>query len=94
MKKFVLVHIGFEQPTPEDMAAWNDWFESIEEITIENVGLGPAIEVSAEGVRELPFDHTAVTGYSVIQAEDKAQAVEIAQSCPFVTGIGVYEVRM
>ena len=93
MKKFVLVHIGFEQPTPEIMTAWDEWFKSIGEITMENVGLGPAVEVSAEGSRELPFDHTAVTGYTVIQAESKEKAVEIAQSCPFITGIGVYEVR-
>lgn len=93
MKKFVLVHIGFEQPTPEVMAAWDEWFKSIAEITIENVGLGPAVEVTAEGTRELPFDRTAVTGYSIIKAENKEQAVEIAQSCPFITGVGVYEVR-
>ena len=93
MKKFVLVHIGFEPPTPEVMAAWEDWFTDFKDITIENVGLGPAIEVTAEGTRELPFDHTAVTGYSVIQAESREKAVEIAQSCPFITGIGVYEMR-
>lgn len=93
MKKFVLVHIGFEQPTPEIMAAWNDWFKSIEDITVENVGLGPAIEVSAEGTRELPFDRTAVTGYTVIELESREKAVEIAKNCPFITGVGVYEVR-
>ena len=93
MKKFVLVHIGFEPPTEEIMAAWEEWFDSIAEITVENVGLGPAKEISSAGVKDLPFDLTAVTGYSVIQAEDMDKAVEIAQSCPFVTGIGVYEVR-
>jgi hypothetical protein len=93
MKKFVLVQIGFEPPTPEMMAAWEEWFQSIADITIENVGLGPALEVTAEGVRELPFDHTAVTGYSVIQVESREKAAEIAQSCPFITGVGVYEIR-
>jgi hypothetical protein len=93
MSKFVLVHIGFEQPTPEVMEAWGDWFDSIEDVTVENVGLGPALEVSAEGVRELPFDRSAVTGYSVIEVESQEAAVEIAQRCPFITGVGVYEVR-
>jgi hypothetical protein len=93
MKKFVLVHIGFEQPTPEIMAAWGEWFESIKDITIENVGLGPAKEISSEGVKDLPFDRTAVTGYTVIKAEDSDEAVKIAQACPFITGIGLYEVR-
>lgn len=93
MNRFVLVHIGFEQPTPQVMEAWQMWFDSIADITLENVGLGPALEVSAEGVRELPFDRSAVTGYTVIEAETRDQALEIAQSCPFITGIGVYQVR-
>jgi hypothetical protein len=28
VKKFVLLHYGFEKPTPEIMAAWGKWFES------------------------------------------------------------------
>jgi hypothetical protein len=93
MKRFVLVQIGFEPPTPEMMADWETWFKSIEEITIENVGLGPAVEVSAEGTKELPFDRSAVTGYTVIEAESLEQAVEVAQTCPFITAVGVYQVR-
>jgi hypothetical protein len=93
MKKFVLVHIGFEQPTQEVMIAWEEWFQSIADITIENVGLGPAKEITSEGVKDLPFDRSAVTGYSVIKANDMDEAVRIAQACPFITGIGVYEVR-
>jgi hypothetical protein len=93
MKRFVLVQIGFDQPTPEMMAAWDAWFQSIADITIENVGLGPAIEVSQEGTRELPFDHSAVTGYTVIKVESREKALEIAQACPFISGVCVYEVR-
>ncbi len=93
MKRFILVHIGFEQPTPEIMAAWEAWFESIEDVTVENIGLGPAREVSADGVRDLPFDRTAVTGYSIIEVEDLDRATEIAQACPFITAVGVYEIR-
>ena len=93
MKKFVLVHTGFEPPTDEVMKAWGEWFESIADVTVENVGLGPAKEISASGVKDLPFDRTAVTGYTVIQVEDEKKAVGIAQSCPFITGIGLYEVR-
>ena len=40
MKKFILLHYGFETPTKEIMDAWNDWFESIKNKTIENVGFG------------------------------------------------------
>jgi hypothetical protein len=93
MSRFVLVHIGFEQPTPEIMEAWQAWFDSIADITLENVGLGPALEVTAEEVRELPFDRSAVTGYTVIEVETRDQALGIAQACPFISGVGVYPVR-
>ena len=29
VKKYMILHYGFEKPTPEIMAAWNKWFESI-----------------------------------------------------------------
>ena len=32
MKKFMYLHFGFEEPTPEIMESWMAWFESISEI--------------------------------------------------------------
>jgi hypothetical protein len=93
MKKYILVHKGFEQPTAEIMAAWSQWFEDIAEITIDNVGLHPGKEVSSGGVKDLPFDSEAATGYTLIKAESLDQAVKIAQDCPFITSVRVYEVR-
>ena len=31
MKKFMILHYDFEQPTPEIMEAWEEWFKSIAE---------------------------------------------------------------
>ncbi len=93
MKKFLLAHIGFEQPTEEIMAAWGKWFESIAEITVENVGLHLGKEVSSGGVKDINFDTQVTTGYTVIQAESLDEAVKIAQNCPFITSIKVQEVR-
>jgi hypothetical protein len=39
MKKFVLLTIGFTQPTPAIMEAWNQWFKSIEDKMVNQVGL-------------------------------------------------------
>ena len=39
MKRFMLLHVGFETPTPEIMAAWNKWFESVADQTVEHGGL-------------------------------------------------------
>jgi hypothetical protein len=93
MKKFVLLHVGFEQPTEEIMAAWGKWFENIAEVTVENVGLHPGKEVSSGGVKDLPFDQQALTGFTVIEVESQEEAVRIARECPFITSLRVYEVR-
>jgi len=93
MKKFVLMHIGFESPTPEVMAAWNTWFESIAGQTIENVGFGGGREISKSGTRKLQWDKESITGYSVIQAESLEAAEKIARSNPYISSIRVYEVR-
>jgi len=93
VKKFVLLHFGFENPTPEIMDAWNAWFESIADHSIENVGFGSGREISKSGTRDLPWDMESITGYSVIEAESIEAAEELAQTNPFISSIRVYEVR-
>ena len=93
MSKFVLAHIGFEQPTDEIMAAWTKWFEEIKDVTVENVGLNPGKEVSASGIKDINFDAQVTTGYTVIEVESLDEAVKIAQACPSITSIKVQEVR-
>ena len=38
MKKFVLITIGFTQPTPEIMQSWMQWFKSIEDKIADQLG--------------------------------------------------------
>lgn len=91
MKKFVLIHIGFKTPTQEIMEAWNIWFNSIKDKNIENLGFGLGKEISNDGTRELARDLNAITGYSIINAENMDEAEKIAKDCPFITGIRIYE---
>lgn len=93
MSKFVLAHIGFEQPTEEIMAAWMKWFEDIKDLTVENIGLNPGKEVTSEGIKDINFDAQVTTGFTIIEAENLDKAVKIAQACPFITSIKVQEVR-
>jgi len=93
MSKFVLAHIGFEQPTDEIMAAWMKWFEDIKEVTVENIGLNPGKEVSAEGINDINFDAQVTTGLTIIEVNTLDEAVKIAQACPSITSIKVQEVR-
>ncbi|GAB4419244.1 MAG: hypothetical protein Kow002_06700 [Anaerolineales bacterium] len=93
MKKYVLMHFGFENPTPEIMDAWNTWFESIADQTVENVGFGSGREISKSGTRELGWDRESITGFSIIEAESLDAVEKIARTNPFISSIRVYEVR-
>ncbi len=93
MKKFMFLHFGFEKPTPEIMAAWNKWFESVADNTVENGGFhGGAREVSHSGTKDLPMGTDSITGYSIINAESLDDAEKIAQDNPFIASIRVYEI--
>ena len=70
MKKFMILHFGFEQPTPEIMEAWGKWFESIADRQKDQGGFNGGREISADGVRDLPWDRDCITGYNIIEAED------------------------
>ncbi len=92
MKKFVLLPIGFEPPTPEIMEGWNQWFASIGERMVDTGHpFSSGKEITPGGIRDLPLDKEATTGYLIIEAADMAEAVKIAQECPMITGVRVYE---
>jgi hypothetical protein len=93
MKRFMLLHFGFETPTPEIMAAWGKWFESIADRTVEQGGFHTgAREISRSGTRDLPMGMDSITGYSIINAESLDDAEKIAQANPFIASIRVYEI--
>lgn len=92
MKKFMLLHCGFETPTPEVMTAWEGWFESVADRTVEHGGFRGGREISRDGTRVLGMDSEAFTGYSIINAESLEQAESIAAENPFIASIRVYEI--
>lgn len=93
MKKFMLLHYGFEKPTEEIMKAWNEWFQSVAERSVEHGGFhAGGREVSGAGVAELPFGADSITGYSIIKAENIDEAEEVAKANPFIDSIRVYEI--
>ncbi len=93
MKRYMLLHVGFEKPTPEIMEAWGKWFEAIADRTVENGGFGAAREISRDGTAELPWGSESITGYSIIRAESLDEAEAIARDNPFIKSIRVYEIR-
>ena len=86
MKKFMLLHYGFEPPTPEIMAAWGQWFESIAGVNVEQGGFAAGREISKAGAEELPWGPDSITGFNIIEAEDLAGAQAWAGKVATATG--------
>ena len=91
MRRYMLLHIGFEKPTPEIMARWKSWFEAIADRSVENVGLRNGREVSHNGAKDLPMAADSLTGYTIINAESVEEAEAMARSNPFIAAIRIYE---
>jgi hypothetical protein len=93
MKKFMLMHFGFEKPSPEDMKAWGEWFQSIADKEVSKGGFAGGRELTSEGTQELPWGPDSITGYNVIEAESLDDAEQIAKGCPIVASLRIYELR-
>jgi hypothetical protein len=94
MKEFVLLHYGFVPPTQEIMDAWSNWFASIGDRLVKNVG--PFVagrEITHTGTKKLSLDTEAITGFTIIRADSIDDAERVAKGCPFITGIRVYEAK-
>jgi hypothetical protein len=74
------------------MEAWGKWFASIGDKMVDpGSPLGPAIEFSHSGTSELAVGVESLTGYCIINADNLDEAEKIAQSCPIITSVRVYE---
>jgi hypothetical protein len=93
MKTYMILHYGFEKPTPEEMELWNQWFESISEIQVYRGHFPAGKEISKSGITDLPFTAESITGFTMIKAENFDEAESIAKKCPFVNSTRVYEIR-
>ena len=93
MKKYMFLHYGFEQPTPEIMTTWEKWFASIADKQIDQGGFMGGREISKSGTKDLPWGAESITGYNIIEAEDLDAAEKIAQGNPYIASVRVYEIR-
>ena len=93
MNQFMMLHYGFENPTPEIMEAWGKWFESIKDNIVDQGHFPRGLEISSAGTTELPLGPESITGFMVISAESFEAAEKMAQSNPYISSIRVYELR-
>ena len=92
MKNFLLLHYGFEKPTPEIMGAWGKWFQSIADKTVDGGHFPGGREVTPDGTTDLPLATDSITGYTVLKAESLDEAEQIASECPMIASTRVYEI--
>ena len=99
MGKYVLVYSGGGMPeTAEEqqavMAAWGAWYEGLGAAIVDAGNpFGPSMSVVAGGAVSQGAP-SALTGYTVIAADDLGAATDQARSCPILDGGGrvdVYE---
>ena len=92
MNKFMILHYGFEPPTPEEMGEWNRWFESIADKEDGRGHFPSGREIFHDRTKDLPFGKDSITGYTFINAENLDEAETIAKGCPIVASTRVYEI--
>ena len=77
MKKFVLLHYGFEKPTPEIMAAWGKWFEAMKDNIVDMGGhFSRGREISKAGTKDLPMGLDSITGFTLVRAGKHGPAID------------------
>ena len=106
MSEFVfLYHAGDTRMTAEiaqeSMQKWIAWFTKLaEDGHVKDQGRplersGKIVKGTQKIVTDGPFAETkdVVGGYSLIQARDLDEAVELSKGCPILDGNGTVEVR-
>lgn len=95
MNKYVFLYPPMQidgPPTPEQMKAWEKWFDSISANVVDGGNpFGGGVEVTADGVTPLTADMSPVSGYTIVNAENMDAAVALLAGCPIPGGIRVHE---
>ena len=91
MKRFVFLYYGFETPTPEIMAAWGNWFESMKDNIVDMGHFVGGRKLSKAGTKDLPLGLESITGFTIMSADSLDDAEKMAQSNPYISSIRVYE---
>ena len=91
MKKFIFVYYGkvraediSKENMKKTMDKWMAWFGSFQDKMVDggNPFAQNAHVVTTKGIETIPAVKWPAKGYSIINANDMAEATKIAQGCP------------
>jgi hypothetical protein len=92
MKKFVYVFYGYEEPTPEVMKAWGEWFAVVGKKFVDSgTPFGPGRVVTKSGASDVSKDESPITAYSIVSAENMEEAEKLLEGCPIIDSVRIYE---
>ena len=92
MSRFMVLHFGFETPTPEVMNAWGAWFGSLGGALVDGGStFAEGAVVTSDGAHELGDDASPITGYCIIEAADIEAALELVSGVPLIDALRVYK---
>ena len=92
MATFLFLYKGYVSPTPEIGRAWMAWFEAVGDRMVDSGNpLSDGVEVTPEGATDLPLGLDSLTGYSLVRAQDRDEALALAASNPMITSVVVHE---
>ncbi len=99
MAQFGLLYVGEPQFKSEEEGKDNyqrymAWMQNLGDALVEKgIPMGPPTRVSAEGVSDAARADR-LTGLSIVEAEDMAAAIKIAQDCPYIEVAAIDVVRI
>ena len=90
MKKFLFIYNASNDDDSDE--AWMAWFTSIGKSVVD-IGnpFNGGMLVKQNGASEITEWSDFVGGYSLVNAEDMAGAVQLAKGCPNKAGVRVFE---
>ena len=98
MPKLVFAYHGGKMPQTEEegarvMADWVAWFESLGAAVIDGGNpVGLSSTVHSDGSVSNDGGSNPLSGYSLVQAEDLGQAIDLARGCPILKAQGSVEI--
>ncbi len=97
MANFVLVYKGGGMPQTDAereqvMAAWGQWFGGLGQALVDGGNpFGASASVASDGAVK-DGASSALTGYSILKADDMPAATTMAKGCPVLSSGGSIEV--
>ena len=93
MKKFLLLYKGPATPPGASHEGWPEWFNKLGDKLVDR-GLPMAHGCSLRGDGSTGDSATSLNGYSIIQAEDRGEALSLLHDHPYLSLGNEYTVEI